>query len=133
MFPFETVDRNHHEGRFTGMPIFQWYVSGWRTWDVSGFFEVNNVTERESLNCWITLRMIFRKLTLEQAKFKQSLGLNEWQPLPEGWNIRRAFDKLEEIRKQESYEYMNLCRGTYRNVCLFCSFSVHRYYLVMTD
>ena len=24
------------------------------------------------------------KLTLEQAKFKQSLGLNEWQPLPEG-------------------------------------------------
>ena len=24
------------------------------------------------------------KLTLEQAKFKQSLGLNEWDPLPEG-------------------------------------------------
>ena len=23
-------------------------------------------------------------LTLEQAKFKQSLGLNEWDPLPEG-------------------------------------------------
>ena len=24
------------------------------------------------------------QLTLEQAKFKQSLGLNEWDPLPEG-------------------------------------------------
>ena len=24
------------------------------------------------------------KLTLEQAKFKQNLGLNEWDPLPEG-------------------------------------------------
>ena len=24
------------------------------------------------------------KLTLEQAKFKQSLGLNEWDPMPEG-------------------------------------------------
>ena len=23
-------------------------------------------------------------LTLEQAKFKQSIGLNEWDPLPEG-------------------------------------------------
>lgn len=24
------------------------------------------------------------KLTLEQAKFKQELGLNEWDPLPDG-------------------------------------------------
>ena len=32
-------------------------------------------------------------LTIEQAKFKQSLGLNEWDPLPEG------VDYPEEIRK----------------------------------
>lgn len=24
------------------------------------------------------------KLTLEQAKFKQSIGLNKWDPMPEG-------------------------------------------------
>ena len=24
------------------------------------------------------------KLSLEEAKFRQSLGLNEWDPLPEG-------------------------------------------------
>ena len=24
------------------------------------------------------------RLTLEQAKFKQSIGLNEWDPLPDG-------------------------------------------------
>ena len=33
------------------------------------------------------------KLTLEQAKFKQSLGLNEWQPLPEGVEYPKIFDK----------------------------------------
>lgn len=25
------------------------------------------------------------RLTLEQAKFKQNLGLNEWDPLPEAY------------------------------------------------
>lgn len=27
------------------------------------------------------------KLTLEQAKFKQSIGLNEWDPMPEGGGV----------------------------------------------
>ena len=39
-------------------------------------------------------------LTIEQAEFKQSLGLNEWDPLPEGVDypegIRRFEDKTQQ-------------------------------------
>lgn len=30
------------------------------------------------------LRGDFPKLTVEQTRFRQSMGLNEWDPLPEG-------------------------------------------------
>ena len=47
-------------------------------------FLVNNVT-REGINELIEyLEEDLPSLTLEQAKFKQRLGLNEWDPLPEG-------------------------------------------------
>ena len=47
-------------------------------------FEVNNVT-REGLDELIAyLEEDLPKLSMEEAKFKQSLGLNEWDPLPDG-------------------------------------------------
>lgn len=47
-------------------------------------FLVNNVT-REGISELIEyLEEDLPPLTLEQAKFKQRLGLNEWDPLPEG-------------------------------------------------
>ena len=47
-------------------------------------FMVNNVT-REGIDELLEyLEGDLPKLTIEQAKFKQSLGLNEWDPLPEG-------------------------------------------------
>ena len=47
-------------------------------------FEVNNVTREGIDELMEYLKDDLPTLTLEQAKFKQSLGLNEWQPLPEG-------------------------------------------------
>ena len=47
-------------------------------------FEVNNVTREGIQELLDYLKDDLPKLTLEQAKFKQSLGLNEWQPLPDG-------------------------------------------------
>ncbi len=50
-------------------------------------FLVNNVT-REGIDELIEyLQEDLPQLTLEQAKFKQSLGLNEWDDLPEGTEL----------------------------------------------
>ena len=47
-------------------------------------FMINNAT-REGIDELLEyLEDDFPKLTLEQAKFKQDLGLNSWDPLPEG-------------------------------------------------
>lgn len=47
-------------------------------------FMINNAT-REGIDELLEyLKDDFPKLTLEQAKFKQDLGLNTWDPLPEG-------------------------------------------------
>ncbi|MCF0134553.1 MAG: EutP/PduV family microcompartment system protein [Blautia sp.] len=47
-------------------------------------FLVNNVTREGIQELMEYLEEDFPKLTMEQAKFKQSLGLSEWDPLPEG-------------------------------------------------
>ena len=47
-------------------------------------FLVNNVTREGVDELMAYLKEDLPHLTLEQAKFKQSLGLNEWDPLPEG-------------------------------------------------
>ena len=47
-------------------------------------FMVNNVTREGIDELMEYLAEDTPKLTLEQAKFKQNLGLNEWDPLPEG-------------------------------------------------
>ena len=47
-------------------------------------FEINNVTRDgiQELLAYLDDEPV--KLTLEQAKFRQHLGINEWDPLPEG-------------------------------------------------
>lgn len=63
-------------------------------------FEVNNVTREGIAELLDYLKDDLPKITLEQAKFKQSLGRTNGSRFRRGWNIRRAFDKLEEIRNR---------------------------------
>ncbi len=41
------------------------------------------------------------KLTLEQAKFKQSIGLNKWDPMPEGVEYPSRYGKIVIFTKNE--------------------------------
>lgn len=60
--------------------VSQWLINA----GCERIFLVNNVT-REGIGELIDyLQEDPEKLTMEQAKFKQSIGLNEWDPLPEG-------------------------------------------------
>ena len=81
---FKTTDRNYHKGRFTVCKIFQMVRQWMQNMGCERIFEVNNVTREGIPELMEYLKEDLPKLTLEQAKFKQSLGLNEWQPLPEG-------------------------------------------------
>lgn len=47
-------------------------------------FLVNNVSREGVRELMEYLKEDLPRLTLAQAKFKQNLGLNEWDPLPEG-------------------------------------------------
>ena len=47
-------------------------------------FMVNNKTREGISELMDYLQDDLPKLTFEQAKFKQSIGLNEWDPMPEG-------------------------------------------------
>ena len=47
-------------------------------------FLINNVTREGIQDLLEYLEEDLPKLTMEQARFKQSLGLNEWDPLPDG-------------------------------------------------
>lgn len=47
-------------------------------------FLINNVTREGIQDLLEYLEEDLPKLTMEQARFKQSLGLNEWDPLPNG-------------------------------------------------
>lgn len=47
-------------------------------------FLINNVTREGISELMDYLDEDLPNLTMEQAQFKQSLGLNEWEPLPEG-------------------------------------------------
>lgn len=60
--------------------VRQWLINA----GCERIFMVNNVTREGIDELMEYLQEDTPKLTLEQAKFKQSLGLNEWDPLPEG-------------------------------------------------
>ena len=47
-------------------------------------FLINNVTREGIHELLAYLQEDLPKLTMEQAKFRQSLGLSEWEPLPDG-------------------------------------------------
>ena len=60
--------------------VRQWMINS----GCERIFMINNTT-REGIDELLEyLEDDFPKLTLEQAKFKQDLGLNSWDPLPEG-------------------------------------------------
>ena len=60
--------------------VRQWLINA----GCERIFEVNNVTREGITELMEYLQDDLEPLTLEQAKFKQKLGLNEWDPLPEG-------------------------------------------------
>lgn len=60
--------------------VRQWMVNA----GCDRIFLVNNVTREGVRELMEYLEEDIPQLTLAQAKFKQSLGLNEWDPLPEG-------------------------------------------------
>lgn len=60
--------------------VKQWMVNA----GCERIFVVNNVTREGIDELMEYLSEDLPTLTMEQARFKQSLGLNEWDPLPEG-------------------------------------------------
>lgn len=60
--------------------VRQWMINA----GCERIFTVNNVTREGIDELMEYLKDDLPKLTLEQASFKQRLGLNEWDPLPEG-------------------------------------------------
>lgn len=60
--------------------IKQWMINA----GCERIFVVNNKTREGIQELLEYLADDLPKLTLEQAKFMQSIGLNEWDPLPEG-------------------------------------------------
>lgn len=60
--------------------VRQWLINA----GCERIFVVNNVTREGIGELLEYLQDDAPSLTLEQAMFKQSLGLNEWDPLPEG-------------------------------------------------
>ena len=60
--------------------VKQWMINS----GCERIFMINNATREGVDELLEYLEDDFPKLTLEQAKFKQDLGLNTWDPLPEG-------------------------------------------------
>ena len=71
----------HYDSPYANIPMVkQWLINA----GCERIFMVNNVTREGIDELMEYLQEDPPSLTLEQAKFKQSLGLNEWDPLPEG-------------------------------------------------
>ena len=62
--------------------VRQWLINS----GCERIFLVNNVTREGIVELMEYLKDDLPKLTMEQARYRQSLGLNEWDPLPEGVN-----------------------------------------------
>lgn len=60
--------------------VRQWLVNA----GCERIFEINNVTREGIEELMEYLAEDLPVLTLEQAKFRQRIGVNEWDPLPEG-------------------------------------------------
>ena len=67
------------------MPTFLWWNNGCRRpAGCERIFLVNNATGAGIQELLAYLEDDLPKVTMEQAKFKQRMGLNEWDALPEG-------------------------------------------------
>ncbi|MCR5747592.1 MAG: EutP/PduV family microcompartment system protein [Lachnospiraceae bacterium] len=60
--------------------VRQWLINA----GCERIFEISNVTRQGIDELKAYLAEDIPKITLEQAKFKQRIGINEWDPLPEG-------------------------------------------------
>ena len=65
--------------------VRQWLINA----GCERIFLVNNVTREGISELLEYLEEDLPTLTLEQAKYKQDMGLNEWDPLPEGMEYPR--------------------------------------------
>ena len=65
------------------MQMYRWYDSGWINAGCERIFLVNNVTGEGIDELKEYLEEDLPQISLEEAKYRQSLGLNEWEPLPE--------------------------------------------------
>ena len=72
--------------------VRQWLVNA----GCERIFMVNNVTREGVDELMEYLKDDLPHLTIEQAEFKQSLGLNEWDPLPEGVDYPEGIRKFED-------------------------------------
>lgn len=69
------------DSTYANIPMVrQWLINA----GCERIFLVNNVTREGIDELMEYLNEEPPRLTLEQAKFKQSIGLNEWDPLPDG-------------------------------------------------
>lgn len=69
------------DSSYSNVPMIrQWMVDA----GCERIFVVNNITREGIKELLDYLEEDLPQLTLEQAMFKQRLGLNEWDPLPEG-------------------------------------------------
>lgn len=69
------------DSSYANIPMIrQWMINA----GCERIFVINNVTREGIDELMEYLEEDLPPLTLEQAKFKQSLGINEWDPLPEG-------------------------------------------------
>ena len=69
------------DSSYANIPMIrQWMMDA----GCDSIFEVNNITREGADELLAYLKEDLPQLTLEQARFKQSLGISEWDPLPEG-------------------------------------------------
>ncbi|MGN8631727.1 EutP/PduV family microcompartment system protein [Blautia sp. HCP3S3_G3] len=73
--------------------VKQWMINA----GCERIFLVNNVTREGIDELMEYLQEDMSKLTMEQARFKQSLGLNDWDPLPDGVEYPKDTRCAEEI------------------------------------
>ena len=81
--------------------VRQWLINA----GCERIFLVNNVTREGIDELMEYLNEEPPRLTLEQAKFKQSIGLNEWDPLPDGGQYPEGI----EYRKRGTTVPLFLC------------------------
>lgn len=77
--------------------VKQWMINA----GCERIFLVNNVTREGIDELMEYLQEDMPQLTMEQARFKQSLGLNDWDPLPDGVEYPKGIRCLKESEDRD--------------------------------